>query len=295
MRLTKLFFTGILSSYVFFLNASEQTANTPKPQETSGISQPSKDAKGKDFSFKQFKIPDASRTCDDAFKAFMQKRIPEIDLSNVSDFTTNGDGTIEAAYQKLVETKSFGASSPNLSIVLSNTGVATEFISKWEETFKKDNKTVIWNLSYNKELGDDVIDALSDSLDNVYSLNLEHTSFTDAGIAKLATHIEQNGIGKLKCIFLTSAKVTQQGVDSLRTAIQTAVAAWETKNPGKKYELEGNNGVVFEPTAYLSKATATPKTDDMQTAISAKPETKTEPEINITAIPATTETSLDKD
>jgi hypothetical protein len=92
---------------------------------------------------------------------------------------------------------------------------------------------------------------------NIYSLNLSYTGLTDAGIAKITAYIEQNGIGMLKCVFLTGTKVTQQGVDSLKAAIQKAVVAWKIKNPGKEYELEGDGGVVFESITPSSDTTST--------------------------------------
>ena len=111
---------------------------------------------------------------------------------------------------------------------------------------KNDKKTVIWNLSDNKNLDDSVVDALDFS--SIYSLNLSGTSITDAGIARISATLETNGIGKLVCIHLSGSKVTDTGVASLKASMQKAVELWKTQNPGKDYKLQGadNSGVVFE-------------------------------------------------
>jgi hypothetical protein len=193
-----------------------------------------------------FKIKEEKRTAEQAFDNMVENQNVVIDFSNVTDFAQNGDAKMAEYYQKLIATKSFGTKSPNLYVNLSNTGVTLEFVSKWATQFKKDNKSVIWNLSDNKNLDDNVIDALDFS--SVYSLNLSGTSVSDTGIAKISAILETSGIGKLVCIHLSGTKVTDTGINSLKSSIQKAVELWKTQNPGKEYKLQGDagSGVVFE-------------------------------------------------
>ena len=193
-----------------------------------------------------FKIKEEKRTAEQAFDNMVENQNVVIDFSNVTDFAQNGDAKMAEYYQKLIATKSFGTKSPNLYVNLSNTGVTLEFVSKWATQFKKDNKSVIWNLSDNKNLDDNVIDALDFS--SVYSLNLSGTSVSDTGIAKISAILETSGIGKLVCIHLSGTKVTDTGINSLKSSIQKAVELWKNQNPGKEYKLQGDagSGVVFE-------------------------------------------------
>ena len=193
-----------------------------------------------------FKIKEEKRTAEQAFDNMVENQNVVIDFSNVTDFAQNGDAKMAEYYQKLIATKSFGTISPNLYVNLSNTGVTLEFVSKWATQFKKDNKSVIWNLSDNKNLDDNVIDALDFS--SVYSLNLSGTSVSDTGIAKISAILETSGIGKLVCIHLSGTKVTDTGINSLKSSIQKAVELWKNQNPGKEYKLQGDagSGVVFE-------------------------------------------------
>ncbi len=199
-----------------------------------------------DAILKLFKVTEPKRTSEQAFSDMVQNQNVIIDFSNVTDFAQNGDAKMLEYYQKLVSTKAFGTKSPNIYVNLSNTGVTSEFIQKWATQFKNDKKTVIWNLSDNKNLDDSVVDALDFS--SIYSLNLSGTSITDAGIARISATLETNGIGKLVCIHLSGSKVTDTGVASLKASMQKAVELWKTQNPGKDYKLQGadNSGVVFE-------------------------------------------------
>ena len=201
-----------------------------------------------------FKVKDEKRTAEQAFDDMVENQNVVIDFSNVTDFAQNGDAKMAEYYQKLIATKSFGTKSPNLYVNLSNTGVTLEFVSKWAAQFKKDNKSVVWNLSDNKNLDDNVIDALDFA--SVYSLNLSGTSVSDTGIAKISAILETSGIGKLVCIHLSGSKVTDAGVNSLKSSIQKAVEIWKTKNPGREYKLQGesNSGVVFEKIPEFPKA-----------------------------------------
>ena len=218
-----------------------------------------------------FKIKEQKRTAEQAFDNMVENQNVVIDFSNVTDFAQNGEAKMAEYYQKLIATKSFGTKSPNLYINLSNTGVSLEFVSKWAAQFKKDNKSVVWNLSNNKNLDDNVIDALDFS--SVYSLNLSGTSVSDRGIAKISAILETKGIGKLVCIHLSGTKVTDAGVKSLKSSIQKALELWKTQNPGKEYKLQGEagSGVVFE------KILAFPRENAKKTS---------EPAVTETAVPA---------
>ena len=187
---------------------------------------------------------------------------------NVTDNKALED-KIEEWWTKLLSTNSFGTKSPNIYVNISNTALTLEFIAKWSAEFKKANKTVIWNLSDNKNLDDNVIDALD--LPSIYSLNLTGTSVTDAGLTKIAALLETNGIGKLVCITLSDTKVTDAGVTSLRAAMQKAVEVWKTKNPGKEFKLQGtdNSGVIFENTPTLPKREDAPSNPSESTGTPA--------------------------
>lgn len=202
---------------------------------------------------KLFKVEEPSRTSDEALSTMLKNQNVVIDFSNVTDFDQNGDAKMSEYWQQLVSTDSFGTKSPNIYVNLSNTGVSVEFISKWSAEFKKAGKTVIWNLSDNKNLGDNVIDAID--IPSVYSLNLCGTSVTDVGLAKVAASLETNGICNLVCIHLSDSGVTESGVASLKVAIQKAVESWRIKNPGKELKLQGSDGsgVIYEKIPSLPK------------------------------------------
>ncbi|MBQ2173575.1 MAG: hypothetical protein II453_00400 [Alphaproteobacteria bacterium] len=269
MNKVKLMIVGTLLAYTPIVNAGEvneadvdtggiettvpDVAPTPAP-ETNATSvtpqTPGAEATKKrswwDAILNLFKIKEQKRTAEQAFDNMVENQNVVIDFSNVTDFAQNGDAKMAEYYQKLIATKSFGTKSPNLYVNLSNTGVTLEFVSKWAAQFKKDNKSVVWNLSDNKNLDDNVIDALDFS--SVYSLNLSGTSVSDTGIAKISAILETSGIGKLVCIHLSGSKVTDAGVNSLKSSIQKAVELWKTQNPGREYKLQGEtgSGVVFE-------------------------------------------------
>ena len=271
---------------------SSTTGATPQ---TPGV-EASKKSSWWDAILNLFKIKEQKRTAEQAFDDMAENQNVVIDFSNVTDFAQNGDAKMAEYYQKLIATKSFGTKSPNLYVNLSNTGVTLEFVSKWAAQFKKDNKSVIWNLSDNKNLDDNVIDALDFS--SIYSLNLSGTSVSDAGIAKISAILETNGIGKLVCIHLSGSKCTDAGVKSLKSSIQKAVELWKTKNPGKEYKLQGEaaSGVVFakipafpEKSVKKTSKPAVPQpvvTENAVPAIPAIPETQEQVSPTLPEIPA---------
>ncbi|MDO4975074.1 MAG: hypothetical protein Q4E61_01990, partial [Alphaproteobacteria bacterium] len=147
------------------------------------------------------------------------------------------------------ETNSFGTHSSNLYIDLSNLNVPSDvfltFIGKWSKTFSEDKKTVLWNLSNNKSLGDDVIDCID--LSNMYSLNLANTAITDLTVNKIISILNIQNTGKLVCVNLSGTKVSDAAIKSLKEAFQKAKTDFEAKNPGKTYSLDGDNnsGIIF--------------------------------------------------
>lgn len=277
MNKIKLMIVGTLLAYTPILNAedvSEVDVSTggvettvpdvaPTPVTDSNVTTVTPQAQGAETTKKRswwdailnlFKIKEEKRTAEQAFDNMVENQNVVIDFSNVTDFAQNGDAKMAEYYQKLIATKSFGTKSPNLYVNLSNTGVTLEFVSKWAAQFKKDNKSVVWNLSDNKNLDDNVIDALDFS--SIYSLNLSGTSVSDTGVAKISAILETSGIGKLVCIHLSGSKVTDAGVNSLKSSIQKAVELWKTQNPGREYKLQGESGsgVVFEKIPEFPKA-----------------------------------------
>ncbi len=196
---------------------------------------------------KIFKVSDEQkRTCDQALAKMIREKTVSIDFSNTSDFAEKGDAAMTSYYKTLVDTKAFGTHSPNLYLNLSKTNVSKEFITKWASEFKNAKKIVLWNLSDNKTIDDTVLDSID--MSSTYSLNLSNTLVTDVTITKIISTLETTGIGSLVCVNLSGANVTDSGVTSLKTAMQAAVTAWKTKNPGNEYILEGSDesGVIFE-------------------------------------------------
>lgn len=187
-----------------------------------------------------------TRTCEEAFNKMSGI---SINFSNTSDFAENGDKYMDLYYQKIKETNSFGTHSSNLYIDLSNLNVPSNvfltFIGKWSKTFSEDKKTVLWNLSNNKSLGDDVIDCID--LSNMYSLNLANTAITDLTVNKIISILNIQNTGKLVCVNLSGTKVSDAAIKSLKDAFQKAKTDFETKNPGKTYNLDGDNnsGIIF--------------------------------------------------
>lgn len=187
-----------------------------------------------------------TRTCEEAFNKMSGI---SINFSNTSDFAENGDKYMDLYYQKIKETNSFGTHSSNLYIDLSNLNVSSEvfltFIGKWSKIFSEDKKTVLWNLSNNKSLGDDVIDCID--LSNMYSLNLANTAITDLTVNKIISILNIQNTGKLVCVNLSGTKVSDAAIKSLKEAFQKAKTDFEAKNPGKTYSLDGDNnsGIIF--------------------------------------------------
>ncbi|MDR1391392.1 MAG: hypothetical protein LBI95_03455 [Holosporales bacterium] len=227
---------------------------------------------------KFFKVSEeASRTCEQALAKMEKEKSISIDLSNTSDFEEKGDETMANYYAKLIETNAFGTHSKNLYINLAKTNASNACISKWMETFKKDGKIIVLNLSDNSNLGDDFLEALDFRL--TYSINLANTEITDNGISKLISMLETNGIGKLVCINLSGTKVTEAGIESLKAAIQKAVEMWKTENPGKDYDLEGDNesGIIYNQIPNLEKvstdqADSSPESLNNESSLSVIPE-----------------------
>ena len=228
--------------------AIEENNTAVDPQENA--SDPDQKAKKRgswwDQILKFLKVDNVKRTTGEAYNEMGNNQNVVIDFSNVTDFAQNGEAKMAEYYNKIKATKSFGSNSPNLYVNLSNTGVSNEFVAKWAGEFAKDKKTVIWNLSDNPNLDDGVIDSLD--LPSIRSLNLSGTSVSDAGITKIGAMLEANGIGQLVCVHLSGTKVTEAGVAALKNSTQKAVEVWKAKNPGKNYELKGqnNSGVEFE-------------------------------------------------
>ena len=187
-----------------------------------------------------------TKTCEEAFN---KMNGISINFSNTSDFAENGDKYMDLYYQKIKETNSFGTHSSNLYIDLSNLNVSSEvfltFIGKWSKIFSEDKKTVLWNLSNNKSLGDDVIDCID--LSNMYSLNLANTAITDLTVNKIISILNIQNTGKLVCVNLSGTKVSDAAIKSLKEAFQKAKTDFEAKNPGKTYSLDGDNnsGIIF--------------------------------------------------
>jgi len=187
-----------------------------------------------------------ARTCEEAFN---QMKGISINFSKTSDFAENGDKYMDLYYKKIKQTNSFGTRSSNLYIDLSglnvNSDILVTFIGKWSKVFTADKKTVLWNLSDNKSLGDDAIDNID--LSNIYSLNLSNTSISDLTINKIISILNIQNTGKLVCVNVSGTKVSDAVVESLKAAFQKAKTEFETKNPGKTYSLEGDNnsGVIF--------------------------------------------------
>ncbi|MDR1289156.1 MAG: hypothetical protein LBJ77_02075 [Holosporales bacterium] len=165
-----------------------------------------------------------------------------IDLSGAKDVVANGDNVLRQFYQLLTSTSSFGTHSGNIYIDLSQTGATSLLIASWSKVFSDDGKVVIWNVSYNDSIGDEVVDAVV--LHKTYHLNLAHTAVTDAGIAKMVNLIKINGIGDLRSINLEGCNVTPSGAATLRTAMREAAAAAESQD-GQKRPLLGDSGVHF--------------------------------------------------
>ncbi len=102
------------------------------------------------------------KTCEEAFN---KMEGISINFSNTSDFAENGDKYMDLYYQKIKQTNSFGTRSSNLYIDISNLNVSSDvllsFIGKWSKIFSEDKRTVLWNLSDNKSLEDNVIDCIA--------------------------------------------------------------------------------------------------------------------------------------
>lgn len=180
-----------------------------------------------------------AKTCEEAFN---QMSGISVNFSNTSDFAENGDKYMNLYYQKIKETNSFGTRSSNLNV---SPEVIVNFVEKWSKVFSGDKKTVLWNLSNNKSLGDNVIDSID--LSNMYSLNLSNTSISDLTINKIISILNIQNTGKLVCVNLSGTKVSEAVVESLKAAFQKSKTEFESKNPGKTYNLEGDNnsGVIF--------------------------------------------------
>lgn len=249
-------------------------ASTPEVTLPAQTSVKAEDEKKTSF-FDQFKVSEQpSRTCQVAMEESLKNGTVEIDLSNTTDFVENGDSIFNSCYAKLKETNSFGTNSSNIYVNLSKTNVTPEFIAKWSAEFKKDKKTVLWNLSDNPNLNDSIIDSIAD-LSNVCSLNFANTGITDTGIAKLSSLIETAGLKTISMINLSGTKVTDQAISTLRDAFKKALAAWQAANPGKTYAIEGD-GVVFNKPFIPQEFKVKPA--DISTTVTAAP---------VTAVPVT--------
>lgn len=185
------------------------------------------------------------RTCARALEHMIKNGTCIIDLSNVSDFAQFGEKTISAYYNRLKETNTSGTYSNNVYINLSNTGVTEITVAKFAGEFAKDKKRVIWNLSHNHSIDDAVVDALSATLQSVYSLNLSNTNLTDVGLSKIISAIKTNGLGELIVIDVSKTKVTEEGANNLRTAMKEALEKWQKENPLEVRNLQGKDGVIF--------------------------------------------------
>lgn len=216
-----------------------------------------------------FKVSEPkARTCEEAFN---QMEGISVDFSRTTDFAENGDKYMELYYQKIKQTNSFGTRSSNLYINLSslnvNSDVLVTFIGKWSKVFSEDKKTVLWNLSDNKSLGDNVIDNID--LSNIYSLNLSNTSISDLTINKIISILNIQNTGKLVCVNVSGTKVSDAVVESLKAAFQKAKTEFEARNPGKTYSLEGDNnsGVIFNKLpAFLKQKQKAPNLTDKPNA-----------------------------
>lgn len=188
-----------------------------------------------------------ARTCEEAFN---EMEGISINFANTTDFAISGDKYMDLRYQKIKDTNAFNTRSSNLYIDISNlnveSSVITAFIGKWSKIFSQDKKTVLWNLSENKSLGDDVIDNID--LSNTYSLNLANTSVSDLTVTKIVSILSIQNNGMPVCINLSGTKVSDAAIESLKAALQKAKTEFESKNPGKVYSLEGenNSGVIFK-------------------------------------------------
>ena len=207
-----------------------------------------------------FKVKEEkSRTCEAAFSEMVKQETTSIDFSNTTDFAQNGDKFMTEYYKKLKETNSFGTHSQNLYINLSNINnpeAIIAFAKKWSDVCDKDGKTVLWNVSGNKDLGDGIADAIN--LAKVYSLNFANTSVTDITITKIASVLDIQSAGNLVCVDLSGTKVSKEGVATLKAAFQKAKVEREIKTPGKYCHLAGedHSGVIYDEVPAIFKPKA---------------------------------------
>lgn len=243
-----------------------------------------------------FKVSEPkAKTCEEAFN---KMEGISVNFSNTSDFAENGDKYMDLYYQKIKQTNSFGTRSANLYIDISNLNVNSDvllnFIGKWSKIFSEDKKTVLWNLSDNKSLEDNVIDSID--LSNMYSLNLSNTSITDLTVNKIISILNIQNTGKLVCVNLSGTKVSAAAVESLKAAFQKAKTDFESKNPGKTYDLEGDNnsGVIFNKLpGFLKQSTKIPvsKTESITAPVSAE-ETSVETQLPAVESPVAETTAI---
>ena len=154
-----------------------------------------------------------------------------LDLTRASDFEQNGLSTIQSFLSTVKETSSFNTHSKNISIDLTETGVSAETVSLILEQAKNEEYNLILNLSFNKSIGDELLDFVG-SFQNIYSIFLRDTNISDVGISKICAILDTAGIGNLHMIDISGTHVTQNGIKTLAEKIKSA---WEAQNPEGQY------------------------------------------------------------
>ena len=115
-----------------------------------------------------------TRTCEQATSDYEQNGY--LDLSNTIDFTMNGTNRLTQFYEQVKK-----AGITTVYIDLCNTNVMPSVVKEWNDKFQQDGITVLWNISNNSSINDNIFQLLSTAT-NITGLNVSNTQVTDFGI-----------------------------------------------------------------------------------------------------------------
>ena len=170
-------------------------------------------------------------TCKEAVDGMSDLPSSIFDFSNTTDFTTNGLSAVLDKLTKSNSTNAKGTYSTNAYFNFSKTGIVASDIGRILDECQKQKKTVLLNLSFNKNIDDSVLNVLANNLKIIFELNLNNTNLTDAFVDEFIKLTNEIGTHYLDSINLSDTKISEAAIQRLKTAMRDRVIVIYEKHP----------------------------------------------------------------
>ena len=154
-----------------------------------------------------------------------------LDLSDTYDVNTNTGIEAVNKFIENAENKKYDC----VYIDLCNTDVDQRLVQYWNKLLKQKNIQVLWNLSNNSTIDDNIFSYLED-LDNIKGLNISNTNVTSNGIAQyLYPLLGNNTNSTIQFINICGLNINKSLKHYLESAFLNHIKLWQQQNSNKEY------------------------------------------------------------